>query len=200
MARACPGRGVSAADLERWEARWRERGAPVGGPEPFLVEELASIAGPVLDVAAGDGRNALWLARQGFAVTAVDIAPAAIARLEAAARERGLSVAGRVADLDTAAALAGLGPFATLVVVRFKPSPLQWATLLETLRPGGRMFLCSFRTAHHAAHGFPLGYCLDRAELAQLLEPRLKLLSWRERDEGSDLLAASVWERPRPAS
>ena len=107
MARACPGRGVSAADLERWEARWRERGPPVGGPEPFLVEELASVAGPVLDVAAGDGRNALWLARQGFAVTAVDIAPAAIARLEAAARECGLSVTGRVADLDTAAALDG---------------------------------------------------------------------------------------------
>ena len=192
---------MSAADLDRWEARWRERGAPVGGPEPFLVEELASVAGPVLDVAAGDGRNALWLARQGLAVTAVDIAPAAIARLEAAARECGLSIAGRVADLDTAAALAGLGgPFATLVVVRFKPSTLQWATLLEALRPGGRMLLCSFRTAHHAAHGFPLGYCLDRAELARLLEPRLRLLAWRERDEGSDLLAASVWERPQPAS
>ena len=92
----------------------------------------------MLDVAAGDGRNALWLARRRLAVTAVDIAPAAIARLEAAARERGLAIAGRVADLDAPDALAGLGPFAALVVVRFKPSPDQWATLLDALAAGGR--------------------------------------------------------------
>ena len=51
-----------------WSAgrRWLARRRSLGGPEPFLVEELASIAGPVLDVAAGDGRNALWLARQGL--------------------------------------------------------------------------------------------------------------------------------------
>ena len=147
---------MSAADLERWEARWRERGAPVGGPEPFLVEELASVAGPVLDVAAGDGRDASRLARQGLAVTAVDIAPAAIARLEAAARERGLSVAGRVADLDMGGRAGWIGPVRhPHPRVRFKPSPLQWETLIFMLRPGGRMFLCSFRTAHHAAHGFP---------------------------------------------
>ena len=45
-------------------------------------------AGPVLDVAAGDGRNALWLAPPRLAVTAIDIAPAAIARLRRRCRDR----------------------------------------------------------------------------------------------------------------
>ena len=98
--------------------------------------------------------------------------------------------------LDTLGALAGLGPFASIIVVRFKPSPAQWAAVLATLQPGGRVLLGSFRTAHHAGRGFPLAYCLDRAELVRLLATRLSLLSWRERDEGADLLAASVWERP----
>lgn len=188
---------MTTADFARWEARWCARAGPVGGPESFLVEEAASLpAGPVLDVAAGDGRNALWLARRGFSVAAVDIAPAAIARLRAAAREQGLSIATRVADLDEPHALADLGPFASLVVMRFKPSPAQWATLRVVLAPGGRVCLCSFRAAHHAANGFPLAYCLDRAELVAILASQFRLLRWREVDAGRDLLAASVWERP----
>ena len=91
---------------------------------------------------------------------------------------------------------SGLGRFAALVVVRFKPSPEQWASLLDVLEPGGRVLLCSFRRAHHAARGFPLAYCLDRTELVAQLEPRLRLLEWSERDAGSSLLAASVWAAP----
>ena len=68
--------------------------------------------------------------------------------------------------------------------------------LLSRLAPGGRLLLCSFRPAQHAAHGFPLAYCLDRARLAEALQPRLRLLSWQERDEGGDFLAGSVWVRP----
>ena len=199
MARAQARRQLSATDLARWERRWLEREGAPGTPEPFLVREAAHLpAGPVLDVAAGDGRNALWLATQGFAVAALDIAPAAIARLQETATERRLAITTRVADLDEADALAGLGPFAGLVVCRFKPSAGQWATLLAALRPGGRVLLCSFRRAQHERHGFPLDYCLDRAELTGLLGPRVRLLRWEELDEPGTLLAGSWWEKPGP--
>ena len=57
---------MSAADLVHWEARWRQHTGQPGAPEPFLVRMAASLpAGPALDVAAGDGRNALWLASRG---------------------------------------------------------------------------------------------------------------------------------------
>lgn len=188
---------MSTADLARWETRWREREGPPNAPEPFLTREAAALPdGPVLDVAAGDGRNALWLAAQGFAVTAVDIAPAAIARLRAVAGQ--LTIAMRVADLDDAAALAGLGPFAGVVVCRFKPSAGQWAVLVKALRPGGRLLLCSFRRAQHDRHGFPLDYCIDRDALTGMLGPRLRLLSWEETDAPGALLAGSWWERPGP--
>jgi hypothetical protein len=123
------------------------------------------------------------------------VAPTAIARLHAVADTERLAVATRVADLDEPAALLGLGPFAILVVMRFHPSPAQWDRLLGVLRPGGRVLLCSFRTEQHAVHGFPLAYCLDRTLLEALLQPRLTLLRWQERDEGNELLAGSLWAR-----
>lgn len=190
---------MTVDDLVRWEARWLERQGEPGTPEPFLIREATHLpVGPVLDVAAGDGRNALWLAGQGLAVTALDIAPAAIARLQAAAAERQLAITTRVADLDAADALAGVGMFASLVVCRFKPSTGQWATLLAALQPGGRVLLCSFRRAQHERHGFPLDYCLERAELSHCLCPQLRLLRWHEFDEPTALLAGSWWEEAHP--
>ncbi len=101
---------------------------------------------------------------QGWAVTAVDIAPAAIARLRAVAEQawpRDRGACGRPRRRQRRSRVSG--PFAGLVVCRFKPSAGQWASLLDGLRPGGRVLLCSFRRAQHERHGFPLAYCLDRA-------------------------------------
>ncbi len=46
----------------------------------------------ILELGAGEGRNSLYLARQGFHVTAIDAAPTAIARLKAIAQKEGLTV------------------------------------------------------------------------------------------------------------
>lgn len=188
---------MSAADLVRWEERWHER--PPGGaaPEPFLLREASLLPprGRVLDVAAGDGRNSLWLARQGFKVTAVDVAPTAIARLEAAARAQGLHVTARQADLDDPGALSDHAPFDAMVVIRFRPSADQWAALLDRLRPGGRLLLCSFSRAQHERHAFPLAYCLDQAALSAELTPALRLLRWSGFEEDGAFLAGSLWER-----
>lgn len=191
---------MSGADRERWEARWRARqgGQRPGAPEPFLVRHADALPpGPVLDAACGDGRNALWLAGRGRAVTGVDVAPAAVARLREAAWAAGLAaVQVRVADLDEPGALDGLGPFAALVVVRYKPGPAQWGRLLDRLAPGGRVVLCSFGRAQHGCAGFPLAYCLDRDELEALLAPRLRLLAYEALEEGGDALEGSLWELP----
>jgi SAM-dependent methyltransferase len=188
---------VSEADRVKWDERWRDRaGDGTAGPEPFLVREVLRLPrGRVLDVASGDGRNTLWLAGQGFAVTAVDVSPVAIDRLGRAAPAQGLTVAARAADLDAPGALADFEPFDGLVVVRFKPSPAHWAALLDVLRPGGRVLLCSFGRGQHERHGFPLAFCLDRAELAAELELQLRLLDWRSFEEGGACLEGSTWEK-----
>ena len=189
---------MSTLDRKRWDARWRERAATgPGAPEPFLVRHAGALPrGPLLDVAAGDGRNALWLAGRGFPVTAIDVSAVALARLAREAAARGLAVATRVADLGAPEALAGLGPFASLVVIRFKPSPPQWRLLQAALRPGGRLLLCSFGPGQHRRHGFPLAFCLSRAEIEATLGPALRPIFWGSFEEGGASLEGSLWEKP----
>lgn len=74
-----------------WEQRYAESGMTwSGNPNPVLVDEVASLSpARALDVGSGEGGDALWLARHGWHVTAVDIATAAIekARLRAEATD-----------------------------------------------------------------------------------------------------------------
>jgi tellurite methyltransferase len=70
-------------------------------PSAFLVENLALLPrGRALDIAMGKGRNALYLARQGFMVEGVDISSESIQTALHHARETGVSLHARVADLE----------------------------------------------------------------------------------------------------
>jgi SAM-dependent methyltransferase len=186
---------MSAEDLARWQARWQGRPPADDPAEPFLVEHLAELRpGAVLDVASGAGRNALLLARHGFRVTALDIAPAALARL-AAAKVEGLDIATRCADLDDPSALDGLGPFDDLVIVRYRPSPGQWPHLLARLRPGGILLLCSFGPAQAERKGFRRDFCLVRETIAAEIGDPAELLLWRGYEQAGDALEGSLWRR-----
>ena len=69
-------------DAAAWDARY-EGAELVWSAEPnrFVAEHLADLApGRALDVACGEGRNAVWLAGRGFAVTGVDFSTVALAK------------------------------------------------------------------------------------------------------------------------
>jgi SAM-dependent methyltransferase len=69
-------------------------------PNRFLVSEVSSlIRGRALDVACGEGRNAVWLAEQGWEVTGVDFSPVGIEKAKRLAAERGVDVDWVVADI-----------------------------------------------------------------------------------------------------
>jgi 2-polyprenyl-3-methyl-5-hydroxy-6-metoxy-1,4-benzoquinol methylase len=86
-------------------ARWDERHAarePIESsePDPTLVDEIGSLRpGRALDLGAGDGRNAIWLANQGWQVTAVDFSRVALDRGRALATASGVRVEWQLADL-----------------------------------------------------------------------------------------------------
>ncbi len=70
-------------------------------PAPFLVENIALLPKRrVLDVAMGYGRNAIYLAGLGFQVEGVDISAEAVRYAREAARESGVSISVRAADLE----------------------------------------------------------------------------------------------------
>lgn len=65
-----------------WDERYRQPGHVwSGSPNPQLVAEAAGLRpGSALDAGSGEGADAIWLARRGWTVTAVDISSVALAR------------------------------------------------------------------------------------------------------------------------
>ncbi len=70
-------------------------GTPLGSgePNPALVAEVSGLPpGTALDVGCGEGADAIWLARQGWQVTAVDPSRVALDRAQAAAQAAGVEI------------------------------------------------------------------------------------------------------------
>ncbi|HKT56980.1 MAG TPA: class I SAM-dependent methyltransferase [Microbacterium sp.] len=75
-----------------WEERYAGAGPVWSGRVNAVLADVAATlpAGTALDLGCGEGGDAVWLAEHGWTVTGVDISSTAIARGEAAARDRGL--------------------------------------------------------------------------------------------------------------
>lgn len=87
--------------IEKWNARYGAGEQLFETPSPLVARFASGLAaGDALDLACGPGRNALYLAERGWRVTAVDGSPVAIEILRARAREKGLDIDTRVADLE----------------------------------------------------------------------------------------------------
>lgn len=80
-------------ETAKWESRYSQPGYWAGAePTPFLREVLPLVGKPgaALELAMGEGRNAVYLAQQGWRVTGIDVASAGLAKAEQLAREKGV--------------------------------------------------------------------------------------------------------------
>jgi SAM-dependent methyltransferase len=92
------------SDVTRWEERYAKGDTPweTGRPSSELQRAVAEIPirpCRVLELGCGMGANAVWLAQQGFEVTALDLSASAIERARQRADEAGVSVRFLVADV-----------------------------------------------------------------------------------------------------
>tara|TARA_R110002049_G_scaffold30270_3_gene102890 strand:+ start:1377 stop:1889 length:513 start_codon:yes stop_codon:yes gene_type:complete len=127
---------------------YRENPNALGEPFAEFVAFFKGLkSGPlrVLDIGCGQGRDALFIARLGHAVTGVDLAEAGIADMLAAAKAENLSIQGAVADIRS---YQPDGLFDILLIDRTLHMLLDaderhacFATLLAHLAPGGTLLL-----------------------------------------------------------
>jgi SAM-dependent methyltransferase len=89
-------------DQERWDRRYRARKFVLGEEANlFLKRYIRRLPqGKALDIAAGEGKNAVFLARHGFEVDAVDISPTGLAKAKRLAKQAGVRIHPLLADLD----------------------------------------------------------------------------------------------------
>ena len=91
----------AAMDSDAWNRRYGDRELVwTSEPNRFLVAEEAALpAGRALDLACGEGRNAVWLAERGWRVTGVDFSQVGLEKARALAKARGVQAEWVAADL-----------------------------------------------------------------------------------------------------
>ncbi len=93
---------ASEDDRNRWNKRYSAREYIYGKRPLKLLEEKLGllVKGKALVLAMGEGRNAVFLARNGFDVDGCDVSDKAIEKSKLFARERGVALNAFVADLE----------------------------------------------------------------------------------------------------
>ena len=142
-------------------------------PNPFLVECLPIIrlrspqtGGKALDVACGSGRDAVFLAGNGYEVVALDRLPDALERASELARGQGVSLQTVTVDLE-ADAFRSMGTFDLVTVFRYLHRPL-FPSLRAAIKPGGYVVYETFHEMNRKTGRRPLhpNHLLKSDELA----------------------------------
>ncbi|MEZ4704423.1 MAG: methyltransferase domain-containing protein [Bdellovibrionota bacterium] len=109
-------------------------------PSAFLENNVdALIKGNALDLAMGEGRNAIFLAKQGFDVQGVDFSQVAIDRAQAWASQESAFVACKKHNLEFF--LLDVMSLDNIVVIDHRPPLTLMKNLVRALKPGGILLL-----------------------------------------------------------
>lgn len=142
-------RVLAHMNKEMWDQRYSAEDYQYGmEPNDLLRDEFARIPpGPVLCLAEGEGRNAVFLARNGYDVTAVDYSSVGLRKAARLAREHGVTV--KLIEADLATFDLGRGAWNGIVSI-FAHTPPAVRKRLHTaiptaLRPGGILVLETYR-------------------------------------------------------
>lgn len=144
-----------------WDDRYAEPGFAYGiEPNGFLASCADELQGPILCLASGEGRNAVWLAERGHEVHAVDLSAVGIEKTQQLAASRGVDVEARVADLSSFD--LGRERWGGIVAIfAHLPDPVRrrvHAAIPAALKPGGTLVFEAYtpRQLTHRTGGPPV--------------------------------------------
>ncbi|GIJ76946.1 class I SAM-dependent methyltransferase [Micromonospora phaseoli] len=150
-----------------WDHHYQGHPAAHDAPSPQLVAEVTDLAaGTALDAGCGRGTDAVWLARRGWQVTAIDVSPTAVRAAEEFAARQAPEVAPRISW--TVADLTVWEPAQQydLVVSQYVHPDMPFgqfvARLARAVAPGGALLVVGHDHAdHHSAAHAPQRASID---------------------------------------
>ena len=172
---------MASDEQSRWD---RQHSSSRGGDQPssYLRQILESDAwhiprGLALDVAAGKGRNAIFLAEMGFSVVGIDISSVALEEARRRADEKSLAITWLQADLEQ----IELPTDAYDLIVNFNYLQRSlFPQIRRALRPQGHVIFETYLIDQQAiGHPKNPAYLLDHQELLGHF-PSLRVLCYRE--------------------
>lgn len=138
---------TNTAEFQRWQERYSTPDYAFGKePNEFLARcrPLLPSAGRVLAVADGEGRNGVWLARQGLDVLSLDFSPAAQAKARALAAEHRVTVTFVEADVHAWPYPDEAFDVVAEIFTQFSTPPereRKWAGMRRALKRGGLLIV-----------------------------------------------------------
>ena len=132
------------------ELLWTDR------PNRFLVAEAGALApGRALDLACGEGRNAVWLAEQGWQVTGVDFSEVALEKARLLAEQRKVQAEWIRADLFEYEPPLAAFELVIVFYLQIPPERLRpiLARMAKGIAPGGT-FLLVAHDSSNLTHGY----------------------------------------------
>ncbi len=128
-------------------------------PNRFLVEEVSDLEpGDALDLACGEGRNAVWLAGRGWRVRAVDFSPVGLEKARTLATGRRVAVDWVQADVTEYRSAPAIFDLVIVFYLQLPKEGMRRALSLaaDAVAPGGTFLLVGHdRTNLERGHGGP---------------------------------------------
>jgi SAM-dependent methyltransferase len=140
-------------ERRRWDERYATADRAASEPNALVVEELTALpAGRALELAAGEGRHARWLAARGWEVVGVDFSEVALRRAKELAGAAGVRAHFVVADVHALPLPPGRYDLVLATFFHGRPHerPALYPRMARALAPGGTMLLVTYDQAHLA--------------------------------------------------
>jgi len=172
-----------------WDAKY-EGDSYLFGKEPiaFLKHYVGSLKkGKAIDIACGEGRNAVFLAQQGFTVDAIDCSAKGIEKVKKLAVEKGATLEAKSQNLDFF--LMPLMKYDTILMTYFKPLPRFFSEIRRGLVSGGTVLIEAYTVEHLRSNPANPGKieieeCYKPNEILQHLKD-FHILYYREMPDGA---------------
>jgi SAM-dependent methyltransferase len=147
-------------DSTGWDRRYGgEELVWTAEPNRFLAAEVEDLAaGEALDVACGEGRNAVWLAQRGWQVTGVDFSRVGLDKAARLAEQRGVSVRWVLADLLDYVPPADAFDLVAILYLHIDDAPMRRVLrhAAASLAPGGTLLVVGHDPTNiHDGYGGP---------------------------------------------
>jgi cyclopropane fatty-acyl-phospholipid synthase-like methyltransferase len=178
-------------EFERWNTRFSAPDYVFGiEPNAFLAAQAHRLrpGQKALVPADGEGRNGVWLARQGLDVTSLDFSPAAQEKARKLAARFGVKLKTELADLHAWRGEPGRYDVVAAIMIQFARSPEReaiFAQLSAALKPGGLFLLQGYRPEQLAykTGGPPTAENMYTEELLRRVFAEMKILHLRAHDD-----------------
>lgn len=182
-----------------WEKHYGEESYLFGKEPISLLKSYVGVLkkGKALDVAMGEGRNAVYLAEQGFNVTGLDVSAKAVEKAKKLGQEKNTPIDAKVQNLDFF--LMKLMHWDTILMCYYRPQPRFFSEILRGLVHKGTFAMEAYTVDHYKNQNPPnptieFEDCYKPNEVLRLLKG-FRILYYKEMQDGNAHIVQAIAQK-----